>query len=152
MTKDATEKAKSKEEVPKKASETGREASGKEVEKTCSPFNFEHEMAKIKIYVPFNELIRKGEYQEQIIKMMKVGGTPDTLNLQDDHPAILFGLRIEETSDTEDVPPFYVSLKIHDMNLHNAMLDSGVTQPYAEGDHGRTRFGCHQAIQRPFLF
>jgi hypothetical protein len=47
--KDATEKVKSKEEVPKKASETGRETSGKEVEKTCPPFNFEHKMAKIKI-------------------------------------------------------------------------------------------------------
>jgi hypothetical protein len=127
VTKDATEKSKSKEEVPKKSLETGREASGKEVEKTCSPFNFEHEMAKIKIFVPFNELIRKGEYREQIIKMMKAGGTLDTLNLQDDHPAILFGPRIEETSDTEDVPPFYVSLKIHDMNLHNSMLDSSAS-------------------------
>jgi hypothetical protein len=39
----------------------------------------------------------------------------------------LFGLRVEEMSDTEDVPPFYVSLKIHDMTLHNAMLDSGAS-------------------------
>jgi hypothetical protein len=84
-------------------------------------------MAKIKISVPFNELIRKGEYREKIIKMLKMGGTPDTLNVQDDHPAILFGPRVEETSDTEDVPPFYVSLKIHDMTLHNTMLDSGTS-------------------------
>jgi hypothetical protein len=27
----------------------------------------------------------------------------------------------------EDVPPFYVSLKIHDLTLHNAMLDSGAS-------------------------
>jgi hypothetical protein len=125
-TKDATEKAKSKEEAPRKALETSREACGKEVEKVCPPFNFEHEMAKIKISVPFNELIRKGEYREKIIKMLKMGQTPDTLNVQDDHPAILFGPRVEETSDTEDVPPFYVSLKVHDMTLHNAMLDSGI--------------------------
>jgi len=84
-------------------------------------------MAKIKIYVPFNELIRKGEYQEQIIKMLKMGGTPDTLNVQDDHPAVHFGLCIEETSDTEDVPPFYVSLKVHDMTLHNTMLYSDMS-------------------------
>jgi hypothetical protein len=84
-------------------------------------------MAKIKISVSFNELIRKGEYREQIIKMMKMGGAPDTLNIQYDHLAILFGLHIEETSDTEDIPPFYVSLKIHDMKLHNAMLDSGAS-------------------------
>jgi hypothetical protein len=70
--------------------------SGKEVEKVCPPFNFEHEMAKIKISVPFNELIRKGEYREKIIKMLKMGGTPDTLNVQDDHPAILFGRALKK--------------------------------------------------------
>jgi hypothetical protein len=82
---------------------------------------------KSKSLVPFNELIRKGEYREKIIKMLKMGGTPDTLNVQDDHPAILFGPRVEETSDTEDVPPFYVSLKVHDMTLHNTMLYSGAS-------------------------
>jgi hypothetical protein len=80
-------------------------------------------MAKIKISVPFNELIRKGEYREQIIKILKMGGTPDTLNFQDDHPAILFGLCVEDTSDTKDIPPFYVSLKVHDMTLYKSMLD-----------------------------
>jgi hypothetical protein len=48
----------------------------------------------------------------------------DTLNIQDDHPAILFGPCVEESSDVDEVPPFYVILKIHDMTLHNAMLDS----------------------------
>jgi hypothetical protein len=81
-------------------------------------------MAKIKISIPFNELIRKGEYQEQIIKMFKMGGTLDTLNVQDDHPVILFGPCVEEASDTEDIPPFCIHLKVHDMTLHNAMLDS----------------------------
>jgi ribonuclease HI len=49
------------------------------------------------------------------------------LNVHDDHPAILFSPRIEETRDTEDIPPFYISLKVHDMNLDNAMLDSGAS-------------------------
>jgi hypothetical protein len=84
-------------------------------------------MDNIKISVPFNELIRNGEYQEKIIKMLKMGETLDTLNIQDNHPAILFGPDVEEIVDTEDVPPFYFSLKIHDMTLHNAMLDSGVS-------------------------
>jgi hypothetical protein len=84
-------------------------------------------MTKIKIFVPFSELIKKGEYRNKIIKMLKMEEAPDTLNIQDDHPAILFGLCIEETSDTDDVPPFYVSLKIHDMTLDNAMLDSGTS-------------------------
>jgi hypothetical protein len=37
----------------------------------------------------------------------------------------LFGPHVEESSDADEVPHFYVSLKIHDMTLHNAMLDSG---------------------------
>jgi hypothetical protein len=48
--------------------------------------------------------------------MMKMGGTPDTMNVQDHHPAIIFGPCIKETSDTKDVPPFYVILKVHDVS------------------------------------
>jgi hypothetical protein len=48
MTKDVMEKPKSKEEALKKTLETSREAGGKEVEKVCPPFNFEHEMDKLK--------------------------------------------------------------------------------------------------------
>ena len=59
--------------------------------------------------------------------MMKMGATLDTFNFQDDHLANLFGPRVKETSDTKDVPPFYVSLKVHGMTLHNAMLDSDVS-------------------------
>jgi hypothetical protein len=122
-TKDAMENTKLKEEAANKTPEASQETGGKEVEKVCPPFNFEHEMAKFKISVPFNELIINGEYGEKIIKMLKIGGTPDTLNIQDDHPAILFGLHIEETSDIEDVTLFYLSLKIYDMTLHNTMMD-----------------------------
>jgi len=118
------ENGKQKEEIQKKVLEIKRDAVIKEVEKTQSPFNFESEMEKIKIYVPFNELIRNGEYRSQIIKMLKMEEASDTLNVQDDHPAILIVLRVEETSDGGDIPPFYVSLNVHDMTLHNAMLDS----------------------------
>jgi len=122
VTKDVMEKEKLKEKAAKKTPDTRQEASGKEVDKFFPPFNFEHEMDKIKISILFNELIRKGKYREQIIKMLKMGGTPDTLNIQDDHPAILFVPCIEETNDTQDVPPFYISLKVHDMTLHKTML------------------------------
>jgi hypothetical protein len=81
-------------------------------------------MDKIKMCVLFNELIKNGEYRNQVIKMLKMEESPDTLNIQDDHPVILFGPRVEESGDVDDVPPFYVSLKIQDMILHNAMLDS----------------------------
>jgi hypothetical protein len=67
----------------------------KEVEKTSSYFNFESEMAKIKIFVPFNELIKNRKYRNHIIKMLKTEHASDTLNVQDDHPTILFGPRVE---------------------------------------------------------
>jgi hypothetical protein len=59
--------------------------------------------------------------------MLKVEETFDTLNIQDDHLANLFGPCLEESSDVDQVPHFYVSLKIHDMTLHNVMLDSGAS-------------------------
>ena len=53
----------------------------------------------------------------------------DILNLQDDYPTILFGPRVEEKDhdDDGDVPPFFISLNIHEMVIHNAMIDSGAS-------------------------
>jgi hypothetical protein len=126
-TKDAMEKGKSREEPQKKILEVRKKAVIKEVENAPSPFNFESEMVKIKNYVPFNELIKNREYRNQIIKMLKMEESPDTLNVQYDHPTILFGPRVEESGDVDDVSPFYASLKIHDMTLHNSMLDLGAS-------------------------
>jgi hypothetical protein len=120
---DVMEKGKSKEEFLKKAPKEINEVVIKEVEKSPPPFNFESEMDKIKIGIPFNELMNKGEYRNQIIKMLNMEEAHDTLNKQDDHHAILFVPCVEESGDVDDVPLFYVSLKIHDMTLHNAMLD-----------------------------
>ena len=50
----------------------------------------------------------------------------DTINLQDDSPTIFFGPRMEPNDD-DDVPPFYVTFKVHDLNLHNSMFDSGAS-------------------------
>ena len=46
--------------------------------------------------------------------MIKAEETVDSLNLQDDHPTIMFGPQVENTDDDE-VPPFYISLKVHDL-------------------------------------
>jgi hypothetical protein len=124
VSKDVVEKGKQKEEPPKKLPETIKDTVIKEVEKISSSFNFESEMEKIKIYVPFNEMIKSSEYRNQIIKILNMEETSDTLNIQDDHLTILFGPRVEESSEADEVPPFYVSLNIHDMTLHNVMLDS----------------------------
>ena len=36
----------------------------------------------------------------------------------------MFGPWVQSLDKVEDVPPFYISLRIHDMFLQNAMLDS----------------------------
>ena len=58
--------------------------------------------------------------------MLKFEDTSDTVKLQDDKPTIMFGPRVE-SSQENDVPSFYISLRIHSLFLHNAMLDSGAS-------------------------
>lgn len=58
--------------------------------------------------------------------MLKFEDSSDTVNLQDDKPTIMFGPRVE-SSQEYDVPPFYISLRIHNLFRHNAMLDSGAS-------------------------
>ena len=81
-------------------------------------------MSKIKIYVPFNEILRNPEYRGQLSKMIKFEESFDSLNIQDDHPKIMFGPWGQSLDKFEDVPPFYISLRIHEMFLHNAMFDT----------------------------
>ena len=51
---------------------------------------------------------------------------PDILEVNDDAPIIVFGSKIEN-GDEDEVPPFYLSLNVHDMVVHNVMLDSGAS-------------------------
>ena len=52
----------------------------------------------------------------------------DSINLNHDKPKLLFGPEVEDKFREGGVPPFYVSLNIHDKILHNAMLDSGASR------------------------
>lgn len=61
--------------------------------------------------------------------MLKVEYFPDTVNLHDDKPTLMFGPRLENLVE-DDVPPFNISLKIHDMYLHNTMIDSGESHKF----------------------
>jgi len=54
------------------------------VERSAPPFNLQSEFAKIKIVVPFNEILRIPEYRGKLFKRIKSEETSDTLNLQDD--------------------------------------------------------------------
>jgi len=46
------------------------------------------------------------------------------VNVEDDSPELIFGPALEGQSQDSDVAPFYISLKVHDFVLHNAMFDS----------------------------
>ena len=50
------------------------------------------------------------------------------MELTNDNPTIVLGSKID-TVDSEDdeVPPFYMTLNVHDMVLHNDVLDSGAS-------------------------
>ncbi len=62
------------------------------------------------------------------MKALKIREGMDTVNLSDDQLELLFAPKVQGKYQDGSVPPFYISLKIHDKILHNAMLDSGVSQ------------------------
>ena len=99
-----------------------------EVEKVNSKFNLQNELSKLKISVPFNEFLRNNEYRDTITKMVRGQREfqSDILELTDDNPTISFGSKVESI-DNEEVSPFYLSLNVHDMVVHNVMLDSGAS-------------------------
>ena len=39
----------------------------------------------------------------------------------------MFGPWAQTSVKSEDIPPFYITLRIHDMFLHNAMFDLGAS-------------------------
>jgi hypothetical protein len=93
----------------------------------CS-FSFENEIQKIKIHVPFLELIKNEEFKKYISKMLQPKASPnafDSLNLQDENPTVILGPLIEDRDDSS--PLFYTSLNIHDKVLHNCLMDSGAS-------------------------
>jgi len=99
----------------------------KEIEKIVSIFNLENEIAKIKISVPFSEIFKVDKYRSKIVEMLNSQpGVADILNIQEYNPIIYLGPRLEDDQNKE-FPPFYISISIHDMTLHNAMLDSGAS-------------------------
>jgi hypothetical protein len=94
----------------------------KEIRKSPSSFKFENEIQKIKIPMPFLELIKNEEFQKYLSKMLLLD-TTDSVNLQDENPTVILGPLIADRDDSS--PPFYRSLNIHDKVLHNYLMDSG---------------------------
>ena len=74
------------------------------------------------------ELMKNHHYKDSIFKFLQsfVAPThPDTLNIQYEHPTILFRPHRDEKIDAS--PPFYISLNVHDKLLHNCLLNFGAS-------------------------
>jgi hypothetical protein len=108
--------------------------------KASTTFSLEGELAKLKIPIPLSELMSKNAYRSQVIKSLSIEpeigmkalnvrstNQSDMVNLVDDQPELLFGPEVDGQTDNGVVAPFYISLNIHDLILHNAMLDSGAS-------------------------
>jgi len=96
----------------------------KEILKSPSSFNFESEIQKIKIPMPFLELIKNEEFKKYISKMLQLkppSHSTDSNKLQDEKPTVISGPLIEDRDDSS--PPFYTSLIIHDKVMHNCLMD-----------------------------
>ena len=76
------------------------------LKENLTSFNLENEISKIKISLPFNEILKNYEYRAQLIRILKTNelsvstnihilSKSDTVNLQDDKQTILFGPRVE---------------------------------------------------------
>ena len=62
-------------------------------------FNFENELCKVKIPMPFTELIKNPCYKNLVLKMMglAVSQVPsNTVNLQEENPKIFIGSTLAE--------------------------------------------------------
>jgi ribonuclease HI len=100
----------------------------KDILKPSPSFIFENEIQKIKIPIPFLELIKKEDFKKYLSKMLQLESSPnatDFINLQDEKLAVILGPLIEDRDDSS--PPFYTSLNIHDKVLHNCLMDLGAS-------------------------
>ena len=88
------------------------------------PFNLEIEIGKLKIAIPLSELAKHEVYRQQINRSLQIPENRDAVNVLDDQPELIFSPEVNGKIVYGGVPPFYVSLNIHDKVLHNAMFDS----------------------------
>lgn len=89
----------------------------------------ENEINKVKIQFSLPDLMKDKHFQDPILKLLQNSSEndlADTVNLQDEKPTILMGAT-QMPDKEESVPPFYVSLYIHENVLHNCLLDSGAS-------------------------
>ena len=78
--------------------------------------------------MPLLELIKIDPFRRIVLKALQSHAqfsSSDTINLEDENPAITIGPHIEDRTDTS--PPLYISLNVHDKILHNFLMDYGAS-------------------------
>lgn len=68
--------------------------------------------------------MKNNSYKGQVSKILNLDPSSDMVNMEDDRPGLIFGPALEGQSQDSDIAPFYISLRVHDYVLHNAMFDS----------------------------
>ena len=87
----------------KDSQENRKEITTEDTDKTQSAFSLENELSKIKIPIPFGELLKNSQYKGQIAKMLRAEHeNVDVLNLSDDHSLIMFGPMVEEQKKEDE--------------------------------------------------
>ena len=70
-----------------------------EVNKGLHNFNLENELEKIKIPMPFTELMKNPSYKNSVMRMISSANNqlpPNTVNLQEENPKIFIGSALAE--------------------------------------------------------
>ena len=78
----------------------------REAPKPIPSFNFEHEIQKIRILVPLSELVKNEDFKRSLSKLLQSEypqPPSDSVNLQDEKPAIILGTMVEDRDDSS--PP-----------------------------------------------
>ena len=73
--------------------------------------------------MPLTELVKNNTYKHKVSRILQIDSISDIVNVEDDYPELIFGPATEDQSEESDVRPFYLSLRLHEFILHNAMLD-----------------------------
>ena len=71
--------------------------------------------------------MKNNSYKGHVSKILILDPLSNKVNVEDDQPELIFGPALEVQSEDSDVAPFYISLRLHDCVLHNAMFDSGAS-------------------------
>ena len=74
-------------------------------EVSTSIFSFESELNKIKVPIPFLELLKNPSYKESFQKLLQpTTPAPDAVNLEEERPEIYLGSLVQNQNDDNHLP------------------------------------------------